>query len=188
MEIKDLLTYLFSVHVKIYIIWYICYIACLDGAEVSVSDWRLGGPRFKSKPRLTSQSWSSYQLSQLGSKAASDSTLKQSTTCGVSNTWPLLFTLYEHDYWMWIKPTCTNSSTTSATTQIMTIHSAGEMSSIEKKGLRSVKTKYERTPRKQRYEHWKIARYKNEQRYKTEQRYKNEQRYKDEQRFKNEQR
>ena len=52
-------------------------------------DWRSGGPRFKSHPRLTtSQSWSSYQLNQLGSKAASDSTLKQLTTCGVSNsTW-----------------------------------------------------------------------------------------------------
>ena len=49
-------------------------------------DWRLGGPRFKSHSRLTFQSWSSYQLNQLGSKAASDSTLKQLTTCGVSNT------------------------------------------------------------------------------------------------------
>ena len=49
-------------------------------------DWRSGGPRFKSHPRLTSQSWPSYQLNQLGSKAASDSTLKQLTTCGVSNT------------------------------------------------------------------------------------------------------
>ena len=48
-------------------------------------DWRSGGPRFKSHPRLTFQSWSSYQLNQLGSKAASDSTLKQLTTCGVSN-------------------------------------------------------------------------------------------------------
>ena len=53
-------------------------------------DWRSGGPRFKSHPRLTSQSWSSYQLNQLGSKAASDSTLKQLTTCGVSNTCTLL--------------------------------------------------------------------------------------------------
>ena len=33
------------------------------------------GPRFKSNPRLTSQSFSSYQLSQLGSNAASESTL-----------------------------------------------------------------------------------------------------------------
>ena len=47
---------------------------------------RSGGHRFKSHPRLTSQSWSSYQLNQLGSKAASDSTLIQLTTCGVSNT------------------------------------------------------------------------------------------------------
>ena len=38
-------------------------------------DWRSGGPRFKSHPRLTSQSWPSYQLNQLGSKAVSDSTL-----------------------------------------------------------------------------------------------------------------
>ena len=54
-------------------------------------DWRSGGPRFKSHPRLTSQSWPSYQLNQLGSKAASDSTLKQLTTCGVSNTCTLLW-------------------------------------------------------------------------------------------------
>ena len=54
-----------------------------DGAEVSASGWRSGGPRFKSRPRLTSQSWSlSYQLNQLGSKAASDSTLKQLTLAG----------------------------------------------------------------------------------------------------------
>ena len=53
-------------------------------------DWRSGGPQFKSHPRLTSQSWSSYQLNQLGSKAASDSTLKQLTTCGVSNTLTVL--------------------------------------------------------------------------------------------------
>ena len=55
-------------------------------------DWRSGGPRFKSHPRLTFQSWSSYQLNQLGSKAASDSTLKQLTTCGVSNTCTFYFT------------------------------------------------------------------------------------------------
>ena len=46
-------------------------------------DWRSGGPRFKSHPRLTSQSWSSYQLNQLGSKATSDSTLKQLTIAGI---------------------------------------------------------------------------------------------------------
>ena len=55
-------------------------------------DWRSGGTRFESHPRLTFQSWSSYQLNQLGSKAASDLTLKQLTTCGVSNTCTLLFT------------------------------------------------------------------------------------------------
>ena len=49
-------------------------------------NWRSGGPRFKSYPRLTFQSWSSYQINQLGSEAASDSTLKQLTTCGVSTT------------------------------------------------------------------------------------------------------
>ena len=46
-----------------------------------------GGPRFKSHPRLTSQSWSSYQSNQQGSKlskAASDSTLKQFLTREVS--------------------------------------------------------------------------------------------------------
>ena len=64
----------------------------LDGAEVSASGWRSGGPRFKSRPRQISQSWSSYQLNQLGSKAASDLTLKTVDTCGVSNTCTLLFT------------------------------------------------------------------------------------------------
>ena len=43
-------------------------------------DWEV--PGFKSHPRLISQSWSSYQLNQLGSKAASDSTLKQLTLAG----------------------------------------------------------------------------------------------------------
>ena len=46
----------------------------LDGAGVSASGWRSGGPRFQSHPRLTSQSCSRYHLNQLGSKAASEST------------------------------------------------------------------------------------------------------------------
>ena len=57
-------------------------------------DWRSVGPRFKSHPRLTFQSWSSYQLNQLGSEAASDSTLKQLITCGVSNTCTLLYNIH----------------------------------------------------------------------------------------------
>ena len=64
----------------------------LDGAEVSASGWGSGGPRFQSHPRLTFQSCSRYQLNQLGSKAASESTFKKSNTCGVSNT-RLYFTL-----------------------------------------------------------------------------------------------
>ena len=55
--------------------------ACLDGAgvgvEVGVLGWRSGGPRFQSHPRLTSQSWSRYQLNQVGSEAASESTFDQ---------------------------------------------------------------------------------------------------------------
>ena len=58
----------------------------LDGAEVSASGWGSGGPRFQSHPRLTFQSCSRYQLNQLRSKAASESTVKKSNTCGVSNT------------------------------------------------------------------------------------------------------
>ena len=54
-----------------------------------------GGPRFQSHPRLTFQSCSRYQLNQLGSKAASESTVKKSNTCGVSNN-RLYFTL-EYD-------------------------------------------------------------------------------------------
>ena len=54
-------------------------------AEVSASGWGSGGPRFQSHPRLTFQSCSRYQLNQLGSKAASESTFKKSNTCGVSN-------------------------------------------------------------------------------------------------------
>ena len=61
-------------------------LACLDGAEVSASGWVSGGPRFQSHPRLTFQSCSRYQLNQLGSEAASESTFKKSNTCGVSNT------------------------------------------------------------------------------------------------------
>ena len=57
-----------------------------DGREVSASGWGSGGPRFQSHPRRTFQSCSRYQLNQLGSKAASESTFKQSNTCGVSNT------------------------------------------------------------------------------------------------------
>ena len=60
-------------------------LAWLDGAEVSASGWGSGGPRFQSNPRLTFQSCSRYQLNQLGSKAASESTFKKSNTCGVSN-------------------------------------------------------------------------------------------------------
>ena len=63
----------------------------LMAQSIARRDWRSGGPRFKSHPRLTSQSWPSYQLNQLGSKAASDLTLKQLTTCGVSNTCTLYF-------------------------------------------------------------------------------------------------
>ena len=51
---------------------------------------RSKGPRFKSHWSMANfpmmNWWSSYQLNQLGSKAASGSTLKQLTTCGVSNT------------------------------------------------------------------------------------------------------
>ena len=61
------------------------FLAWLDGAEVSASGWGSGGPRFQSHPRLTFQSCSRYQLNQLGSKAASESTVKKSNTSGVSN-------------------------------------------------------------------------------------------------------
>ena len=65
----------------------------LDGAEVSASGWGSRGPWFQSHPRLTFQPCSRYQLNQLGSKAASESTFKRSNTCGVSNTrlWLLIF-------------------------------------------------------------------------------------------------
>ena len=66
----------------------------LDGAEVSASGWGSGGPRFQSHPRLTFQSCSRYQLNQLGSKAASESTFKKSNTCGVSNNKLYFFTFY----------------------------------------------------------------------------------------------
>ena len=51
--------------------------------------WRSRGPRLKSHPKLTSQSWSSYQLNQLGSKATSDSISKQLTIY-----WESLCTFY----------------------------------------------------------------------------------------------
>ena len=54
----------------------------LDGAEVSASGWGSGGPWFQSHPRLTFQSCSRYQLNQLGSKAASESTFKKSNIAG----------------------------------------------------------------------------------------------------------
>ena len=69
-----------------------------DGAEVSASGWRSGGPRLKSRPRLISQSWSSYQLNQLGSKAASDSTLKQLTLAGYQIL-VLYFYIYVFNMW-----------------------------------------------------------------------------------------
>ena len=68
-------------------------IAWLAGAEVSASGWGSGGPRFQSHPRLTFQSCSRYQLNQLGSKAASESTFEKSNTCGVSNN-RLYFTFH----------------------------------------------------------------------------------------------
>ena len=70
-----------------------CRTTVLMAQRLARRDWRSGGPRFKSHPRLTFQSWSSYQLNQLGSEAASDSTLNQLTTCGVSNTCTLLYFL-----------------------------------------------------------------------------------------------
>ena len=69
------------------------YLTWLDGAEVSASGWGSGGPRFQSHQRLTFQSCSRYQLNQLGSKAASESTVKKSNTCGVSNNRLYFFTL-----------------------------------------------------------------------------------------------
>ena len=48
--------------------------------------WGSGGPRFQSHPILTLQPCSRYQLNQLGSKAALESTFKKSNTCGASNT------------------------------------------------------------------------------------------------------
>ena len=70
--------------------------------RIARRDWRSGGPRFKSHPRLTFQSWSSYQLNQLRSKAASDSTLKQLTTCGVSNTCTLLYFINDSSGREWL--------------------------------------------------------------------------------------
>ena len=67
-----------------------------DGAEVSASGSRSGGPQFKSRPRLISQS--SYQLNQLGSKAASDSTLKQLTLAGYQIL-VLYFTFTYFNHW-----------------------------------------------------------------------------------------
>ena len=64
----------------------------LDGAEVSASGWGSRGPRFQSHPRLTFQSCSRYQLNQLESIAASESTFKKSNTCGVSNNRLYFFT------------------------------------------------------------------------------------------------
>ena len=68
-------------------------LAWLDGSEVSASGWGSGGPRFQSHPRLTFQSCSRYQLNQLGSEAASESTFNKSNTCGVSNN-RLYFTVF----------------------------------------------------------------------------------------------
>ena len=72
----------------------------LDGAEVSASGWWSGGPRFQSHSRLTFQSCSRYQLNQLGSEAASESTFKKSNTCGVSNTKLYFFTFFIS----WLRP------------------------------------------------------------------------------------
>ena len=63
----------------------------LMAQRLACRGWRSGGPWFKSHPGLTTQSWSSNQLNQLGSEATSDSTLKQLITCGVSNTCTLLY-------------------------------------------------------------------------------------------------
>ena len=73
--------------------------AWLDGAEVSASGWGSGGPWFQSHPRLIFQSCSRYQLNQLGSKAASESTFKKSNTCGVSNYRLYFFTLLGYFFW-----------------------------------------------------------------------------------------
>ena len=58
---------------------------------------RAEDPRFQSHPRLTFQSCPRYQLNQLGSEAASESTFKKSNTCGVSNTRLYFFSALLHD-------------------------------------------------------------------------------------------
>ena len=69
-------------------------IAWLDGAEISASGWGSGGPLFQPVPPKTNFSFMlRYQLNQLGSKDASESTFKKSNTWGVSNT-RLYFLLY----------------------------------------------------------------------------------------------
>ena len=69
-----------------------------DGAVVSASGWRSGGPRFKPGPSLISPSWSSYQVNQLGSKAASDSILKHWTFAGYQILVYFTFTLLHFFY------------------------------------------------------------------------------------------
>ena len=50
------------------------FLACLDDVEISASGLMIGRSPVQTHPRLISQSQSSYQLNQLGSEAASDST------------------------------------------------------------------------------------------------------------------
>ena len=76
-----------------YLLTYLCHV----GAEVSASGLKIGRSPVQISPKT-------YQLNQLGRTTASDSTLKQLTTCGASNTCTSLFyflpLLSIQMYWM----------------------------------------------------------------------------------------
>ena len=66
--------------------------SCHDGTEVRASGLKIGRSPVQISPKTNFPIMIKLpELNQLGSKAASDSTLKQMTTCGVSNTCTLLF-------------------------------------------------------------------------------------------------
>ena len=57
----------------------------------STRDWRLGGPHFQVQPKTNFSIMIKLPVKSTGGRAASDSTLKQLNTCGVSNTCTSLY-------------------------------------------------------------------------------------------------
>ena len=77
------------------------FLACHDGAEVSASGLKIGRSPVQISPKTNFSTMIKLPVKSTGKyKAASDSTLKQLTTCGASNTCTfLLFFSFQFSFY-----------------------------------------------------------------------------------------